>query len=53
MTDDSAIDAGLATFADRPKSSSLPPKWMSADGRTCHLLFFGNDCFSVRTVRFK
>jgi hypothetical protein len=26
----------------------LPPKWISADGRTIHLVFSGNDCFSVR-----
>jgi CubicO group peptidase (beta-lactamase class C family) len=32
------------------ESSSLPPKWMSEDGRTCHLLFSGNDCFSVRRL---
>jgi CubicO group peptidase (beta-lactamase class C family) len=32
------------------ESSSLPTKWMSEDGRTCHLLFSGNDCFSVRKI---
>ena len=32
------------------ETSSLPPKWMSEDGRTCHLLFSGNDCFSVRRL---
>ncbi len=32
------------------ESSSLPAKWMSEDGRTCHLLFSGEDCFSVRRV---
>jgi len=32
------------------ESSSLPTKWMSEDGRTCHLLFSGDDCFSVRKV---
>ncbi|HWB03030.1 MAG TPA: serine hydrolase [Verrucomicrobiales bacterium] len=26
----------------------LPTKWMSADGRTVHLVFSGNDAFSVR-----
>jgi Domain of unknown function (DUF4185) len=26
----------------------LPTKWMSEDGRTIHLLFSGEDCFSVR-----
>jgi len=30
------------------ETSSLPPKWMSADGRIVHLVFSGNDCFSVR-----
>lgn len=30
------------------ESSSLPTKWMSADGRTVHLVFSGNDMFSVR-----
>ncbi|HKX60589.1 MAG TPA: hypothetical protein VJS65_02075 [Verrucomicrobiae bacterium] len=26
----------------------FPAKWMSADGRTMHLVFSGDDCFSVR-----
>jgi len=26
----------------------LPTKWMSSDGKTCYLLFSGDDCFSVR-----
>ena len=30
------------------ETSSFPTKWMSQDGRTCHLVFSGNDCFSVR-----
>lgn len=30
------------------ESMHLPPKWMSADGRTLHLVFSGNDMFSVR-----
>ena len=30
------------------ETSSLPTKWMSADGRTVHLVFSGDDCFSVR-----
>jgi hypothetical protein len=30
------------------EASSLPPKWMSADGKTVHLVFSGNDSFSVR-----
>lgn len=35
------------------ESSSLPTKWMSGDGRTAHLLFSGNDSFSVRQVSFE
>jgi hypothetical protein len=27
---------------------SFPTKWMSTDGRTVHLVFSGDDCFSVR-----
>jgi len=30
------------------ETSSLPTKWMSKNGKTCHLLFSGDDCFSVR-----
>jgi hypothetical protein len=30
------------------ETASLPTKWMSADGRTVHLVFSGNDYFSVR-----
>lgn len=30
------------------ESSSLPTKWMSPDGRTVHLVFSGEDHFSVR-----
>ena len=30
------------------ESNSLPTKWMRADGRTVHLVFSGDDCFSVR-----
>lgn len=30
------------------ETSSLPTKWMSGDGRTAHLVFSGDDCFSVR-----
>jgi CubicO group peptidase (beta-lactamase class C family) len=30
------------------ESASLPTKWISEDGRAVHLLFSGNDCFSVR-----
>ena len=28
----------------------FPAKWMSNDGRTLHLVFSGDDCFSVRQV---
>jgi CubicO group peptidase (beta-lactamase class C family) len=30
------------------ETSSFPPKWMSADGKTLHLVFSGDDSFSVR-----
>jgi CubicO group peptidase (beta-lactamase class C family) len=30
------------------ESSSFPTRWMSADGRTLHLVFSGDDAFSVR-----
>jgi CubicO group peptidase (beta-lactamase class C family) len=30
------------------ESSSFPTKWMSADGRTIHLVFSGDDHFAVR-----
>jgi len=30
------------------ETSSLPTKWMSNDGKTCYLLFSGDDYFSVR-----
>ena len=30
------------------ETSCLPTKWMSRDGRTVHLVFSGDDCFSVR-----
>ena len=33
------------------ETASFPPKWMSADGKTLHLVFSGNDCFSVRRAR--
>jgi CubicO group peptidase (beta-lactamase class C family) len=37
------------------ESASFPTKWMSDDGRTVHLVFSGNDSFSVRkgTLRLK
>jgi hypothetical protein len=31
----------------------FPAKWMSADGKTVHLVFSGDDCFSVREARLK
>lgn len=34
------------------ETASLPPKWMSEDGKTCNYLFSGDDYFSVRTVEF-
>ena len=30
------------------ETCSVPPKWISADGRTIHMVFSGNDAFSVR-----
>ena len=30
------------------ETSSFPAKWISTNGKTCHLLFSGDDCFSVR-----
>jgi hypothetical protein len=40
----------LADVWDVPpgESCSFPAKWMSADGRTLHLVFSGGDSFSVR-----
>jgi len=34
------------------ESCHLPSKWMSPDGTECYLVFSGEDCFSVRKVRF-
>ncbi len=34
------------------ESACFPTKWMSHDGRTCYLVFSGNDNFSVRKVTF-
>lgn len=34
------------------ETSSFPVKWMSEDGKTCYLIFSGNDSFSVRKVEF-
>ena len=33
------------------ETASFPAKWMSADGRTVHLVFSGDDQFSVRRAR--
>lgn len=30
------------------ETASIPTKWISEDGRTIHLVFSGNDCFSLR-----
>ena len=35
------------------ETSSFPPKWMSVDGKTLHLVFSGDDCFSVRRATLK
>ncbi len=35
------------------ETSSFPTKWMSEDGRTCHLVFSGDDCFSVRKATLR
>ncbi|HMC10761.1 MAG TPA: hypothetical protein VKH44_05705, partial [Pirellulaceae bacterium] len=35
------------------ETSSIPTKWVSADGRTLHLLFSGDDCFSVRQATLR
>ena len=32
------------------ETASFPTKWMSADGRTAHLVFSGDDHFAVRRV---
>jgi hypothetical protein len=31
----------------------MPTKWMSKNGRSCYLLFSGDDYFSVRKVVFR
>ncbi len=35
------------------ETMSFPPKWISADGLTVHLVFSGDDCFSVRAARLR
>jgi hypothetical protein len=34
-------------------TGNLPTKWMSDDGRVCHLVFSGYDYFCVRRVTFR
>ncbi|MHC4432354.1 MAG: serine hydrolase [Planctomycetota bacterium] len=34
------------------ETNSFPTKWMSDDGKICHLVFSGDDHFSVRKVAF-
>jgi CubicO group peptidase (beta-lactamase class C family) len=35
------------------ETSSFPTKWMSADGKTVHLVFSGDDSFSVRRAELE
>jgi len=35
------------------ETSCLPTKWMSRDGRIVHLVFSGDDCFSVRKATLR
>ncbi len=35
------------------ETSAFPPKWMSADGKTVHLVFSGDDAFSVRRATLR
>jgi CubicO group peptidase (beta-lactamase class C family) len=35
------------------ETGSFPPKWMSKDGKTIHLVFSGNDAFSVRKATLR
>jgi len=35
------------------ENQHFPPKWMSADGKTMHLIFSGDDVFSVRKVTLR
>ncbi len=32
------------------ESSSIPTKWMSDDGKTCYMVFSGDDYFSLRKL---
>jgi hypothetical protein len=45
FADDFMVDAG--------ESAGFPTKWMSADGRTVHLVFSGQDSFAVRRATLK
>ncbi len=47
-----------AFFTDRwdvgpGEHGDFPAKWMSSDGRTLHLVFSGDDCFSVRQATIR
>jgi CubicO group peptidase (beta-lactamase class C family) len=35
------------------ETASFPTKWMSGDGKDLHLVFSGNDCFSVRKASLR
>jgi len=35
------------------ETACFPSKWMSRDGRTVHLIFSGDDCFSVRRATLR
>jgi CubicO group peptidase (beta-lactamase class C family) len=35
------------------ESASFPTKWISPDGKTLHLVFSGEDCFSVRKATLR
>lgn len=35
------------------ETSSIPTKWMNKDGKTCYLLFSGDDYFSLRKLTLK
>ncbi|KPK43432.1 MAG: hypothetical protein AMJ65_05755, partial [Phycisphaerae bacterium SG8_4] len=37
---------------DPGESAHIPAKWISADGKTCHLVFAGSDSFAVRQFIF-
>jgi len=35
------------------ETASFPPKWIGDDGRTCYLVFSGDDAFSVRKAQLR